>query len=115
MLAGDVLEMPALVRQALRDRVQPLAFLLQVARRRVDGEPVDLEIGLELAQLAGDREVALHVAEADRARDEQRAALAAHRAHPGSRSRAAGDEVAHRAIEHHRVARRRSGGRRRRP
>ena len=57
--------------------------LLEVARRRVDREPVDLEVGLELPQLARDRQVALHVAEADRARDEQRAALAAHRAHPG--------------------------------
>src|SRR4029077_17711710 len=33
------------------------------------GEPVDLESGVKLAQLVGDRDVALGVAEADRRRD----------------------------------------------
>ena len=58
-----MLEVPALVREAAADRVHALAFALEVARGRVDGEPVDFEIGLELAQLARDREVALNGAE----------------------------------------------------
>ena len=106
VLAGHALEVPALVGQALRDRVQPLAFVLEVARGRVDGEPVDRQIGLQLAQLARDRQVALRVAEADRARDEQRLALALHRAHPGALGRCTADEVAQRAVEDHRIARR---------
>ena len=43
------------------------------ARDRVLGEPVDLEVGLQAAQLARDRHVALRVAEPDRRGDEQRA------------------------------------------
>ena len=45
---------------------------LRVSQHRGDrvlGEPVDLEVGLELAQLVGDRQVAADVAEADRRGD----------------------------------------------
>ena len=106
VLAGHLLEVAALVGQALRDRVQAFAFALEVARGRVDGEPVDRQIRLQLAQLARDRQVALHVAEADRAGDEQRPARPLHRARPGALARRAADEVAQRAVEDHRVARR---------
>ena len=44
---------------------------------RVLGEPVDLEVGMQLAQLVGDRDVALGVAEADRRGDVERALAAA--------------------------------------
>ena len=49
---------------------------------RVLGEPVDLEVGVELAQLVGDRDVPLGVTETDRRGDVQRP-LAAER--PGPR------------------------------
>ena len=59
-------------------RVDPLAARLEHRRDRVLGEPVDLEVRVELAQLVGDRDVALGVPEPDRAtRCRGRAACAA--------------------------------------
>ena len=46
-----------------------LAARLEHGRHRVLREPVDLEVGVELAQLVGDRGVALRVAEPDRGGD----------------------------------------------
>ena len=46
------------------------------------------------------------MAEADRAGEEQRPARPLHRAHPGALARRAADELAQRAVEGHRVARR---------
>ena len=56
---------------------------LEDVRDRVLGEPVDLEVRMELPQLVGDRDVALGVAEADRRGDVQRAPPAGQRAGPG--------------------------------
>ena len=49
---------------------------LEHARDRVLREPVDLEVGVQRAQLARDRDVAPGVAEADRRGDVQRAPAA---------------------------------------
>src|SRR5690348_17092810 len=49
--------------------VDPLALGLEHAGDRVLGEPVDLQVGMQAAELSGDRSVALRVAEADRGRD----------------------------------------------
>ncbi len=54
-------------------RVDPLAVGLEDRGDRMLGEPVDLEVGVELPQLAGDRHVALRMTEPDRGRDVQRA------------------------------------------
>ena len=46
--------------------MDPLAARLEHRRDRVLGEPVDLEVGMELAQFVGNRGVALCVPEPDR-------------------------------------------------
>ena len=61
-----------LVGEPLARRVDPLAVLLEDGGHRVLGEPVDLEVRVELAQLGRDRNVALGVAEADRRGDVER-------------------------------------------
>jgi len=83
VLAGHRLEVPALVGQAPDDGMQAFAFAFEVGRGWRHGEPVDLKVGLQRAHLACDGQIALHVAEADGAGDEERAALARHAAHPG--------------------------------
>src|SRR5579875_3971798 len=50
------------------------------------GEPVDLEVGDQLAQLARDRHVAPGVAKADRGADKQRPTGTSARANPGATS-----------------------------
>ena len=53
-----------------------LAARLEHRGDRVLREPVDLEVGVQLAQLVGDRDVALGVAEPDRRGDVERALAA---------------------------------------
>ena len=48
VLARLRLEVTALVGEPRGDRMQPLALALEVGRRRIDREPVDLEVGLQL-------------------------------------------------------------------
>ena len=62
-----------------------LAARLEHGRDRMLREPVDLEVGVQLAQLVGDRRVALRVAEADRRGDVERALAARLAAHPARR------------------------------
>ena len=57
--------------------VDPLAARLEHLGDRVLREPVDLEVGVQLAQLVGDRDVAPRVAEPDRRGDVERAAAVA--------------------------------------
>ena len=61
----------SLTRNARR-RMDALAGVGQHPGHRVLGQPVDLEVGVQLAQLLGDGDVAPGVAEADRRRDEER-------------------------------------------
>ena len=73
VLGRLALDVPRLVRQERARRMDPLPALLEHGRDRMLGEPVDLEIGVEFAQLVGDRDVALRVAKADRRGDVERA------------------------------------------
>ena len=63
---------------------------LEHGRDRVLRQPVDLEVGMQLAQLVGDGDVALGVAEADGGRDVQRAPAARQRPGPRAVAAAAG-------------------------
>ena len=78
---------------------------LEHARDRVLGEPVDLEPVDEVAQLAGDRDVALGVAEADRRGDVERALAAVAAVHGRVAPRRAVDELAQREVHLHGLAR----------
>ena len=79
---------------------------LERRRDRVLREPVDLEVGVQPAQLAGDGDVAPGVAEADR-RGQVERALAAGRGRASSVRGAAPrrGEVAQQQVDPHRVAR----------
>ena len=83
-----------------------LARLLEDARHRVLGQPDDLEVGPDLPQLPRDREVALCVAEADRAGNVERARVApAHRPLdlPLLRALACAEELAEQQVDLDRV------------
>ncbi len=77
-------DVPRLVRQPGARRVDPLAARLQHGGDRMLRQPVDLEVGMQLAQLVGDRRVTLCVAEPDRRGDVERALAARLAAHPAS-------------------------------
>ena len=82
--------------------------LARGVERRGDGvlrEPVDLEIGVQAAQLAGDRDVAPGVTEPDRRGDVERALATAASARPAGRWRLRADELAEQAVDADRVAR----------
>ena len=85
--------------------MDPLAARLEHRRHGVLRQPVDLEVGMELAQLVGDRRVALRVAEPDRRGDVERASAAGLAAHPAARRRRGRDEVAEQQVDLDRVAR----------
>src|SRR5262245_29075629 len=93
--------------------VDALVLLREHARDRVLGEPVDLELGLEAAQLAGNRDIAPGVPEADRGADVEGALAARPPTDPpgGARDRGlsrrlrALGEVAKQQVHLYRVAR----------
>ena len=86
--------------------MDPLAARLEDLGDRVLGEPVDGEVGVELAQLVGDRDVALSMAETDRRGDVEGAASARAGTLPGRGGRSAStDELAQEQIDLDRVAR----------
>ena len=74
-----------LVCQLGAHRVDALALGLEHRGHGMLREPVDLEVGVELPQLAGDRDVALGVPEPDRRADEERAPPARAAACPAAR------------------------------
>ena len=73
-----------LVGQVLARRMDALALALQNLGHGVLGQPVDLEVRVELAELAGDRDVSLRVSQADRRGDVERALAARSPAGPGA-------------------------------
>ena len=98
------LDVPGLAGQVRAGRVDALTARLQHPGDRMLGEPVDLQAGMQLAQLAGDRDVALGVAQADRRGDVERALAARPAARP-ARAWARGDgEVAQQQVDLDRVA-----------
>ena len=104
------LDVRRLARQEAARQVDALAVLLEHARHRVLGEPVDLEARHEVPQLPGDRHVALRVPEPDGARDEQRPPRPARvrptprRAAARAGPRAPRDELGDHQVAPHRVA-----------
>jgi hypothetical protein len=62
------------------------------------GQPVDLQIGVQLAELVGDCGVALRVAEPDRRRDVERPSPARLAAHPAVRRTRRSHEVAQQQV-----------------
>ena len=107
VLGGLRLDVVRLVGQMGARRMDALALGLEHPGHGILRQPVDLEIGMELAQLLGDRHVALRVAESDRRGDVERALAArASAARPGRAARRRGvDEVAQQQVDLHRVAR----------
>ena len=107
------LDVARLVGQMLAGRMDPLTLALEHPGDRVLRQPIDFEIGMEPAQLFGDRHVALGVAEPDRRADVQGAPAAAAtaappgavaRSHPlADRLRALG-EIAQQQVDLHGVA-----------
>ena len=73
VLGGLRFDVGRLVGQVPAGGMDALALRFQHARDRVLGEPVDLEVGVQRPQLAGDRDVAAGMAETDRRADVQRA------------------------------------------
>ena len=70
------LDVAGLVGQVRAGRVDPLAAGLQDPGHRMLGQPVDLEVGVQRAQLPGDGDVPQGVAEADRRGDVEQALAA---------------------------------------
>ena len=71
VLGRLALDVAGLVRQVGARRVDLLAARLEDSSDRMLSKPIDLQVGMELPQLLGDRDVPLRVAEADRRRDVQ--------------------------------------------
>ena len=100
-LALDVVR---LVREQRAGGVDPLSARLERRGDRMLREPVDLEVGVQPAQLVCDRHVALRMAEPDRRRDEERALAARPAARPAACGRRRRDEVAQEQVDLHGVA-----------
>ena len=83
-------EVAGLRREPRARRVDGLARGLQDGRHRVLREPVDLDLGSQPAQLAGDREVAAGVPEPDRRRHVQDPGRPAPRPRPAVAARVVG-------------------------
>ena len=110
VLGGLRLDVPGLVRQMRACGMDALALAPRAPGHRVLGEPVDLQVGVQPAQLAGDRDVALGVAEPDRRGDKQRARAAVRAVNSGVARRALPSEhilgeVAQRQVDLDRLAR----------
>ena len=105
VLGGLALDVAGLVGEVGAPGMDALAARLEHRRDGMLRQPVDLEVGMELAQLIGDRSVALRVAESDRRGDVERALAARLAAHPAPRRRRGRDEVAQQQVDLDRVAR----------
>ncbi len=87
VLAGLLLHVGGLAGEERRRGVDALTPFLQHPGDRVLGEPVDLQVGVELAELVGDRRVPQRMAEPDRRGDVERPLGTSGGAHPGTRRR----------------------------
>ena len=106
VLGGLGLEVPGLVGQPAAGGVHALALGLQHARDRVLRQPVDLQVGVQRAQLARDRDVTARVARARSARTRTTPAAAATGRAPTARAGARRrDELAQQPVDLHRIAR----------
>ena len=109
VLGRLALDVRRLVREQRARGMDPLALGLEHRRHRMLREPVDLEVGMELAQLLRDRDVAAGVAEPDRRGDVERAPAPAERPRPRPRLRRRRydlvGELLQQAVHLHRVPR----------
>ena len=105
VLGGLALDVTGLVREIRARGMDPLTACLQHRSHGMLGEPVDLEVGMQLAQLVRDRRISLRVAQADRRRDVEGTFAARPAAHPAAGRLGRGDEVAEQQVDLHRVAR----------
>ena len=103
VLGALALDVVRLVREKRACRMDPLAARLEHRGHRMLGEPVDLEVGMQLPQLRRDRGVALRVAEPDRRRDVERALAPRLAAHPARRTRPADCELAQQQVDLDRI------------
>ena len=85
MLGRLALDVARLVRQMHAGRVDAFAAGLEHFGDGVLGQPVDLEVGPQAAQLVGNRHIALGVAQPDRRRDVERTLAAPPATSPGQR------------------------------
>ena len=104
MLCGFAFDVAGFVRQESAGWMDMFASRLQDRGNRVLGEPIDLKIRMELAQLVGDRHVTLGVAQSDRGRDVDCPLSLGLAAHPAPRRRHRLDEVAQQQVDLHRIA-----------
>jgi hypothetical protein len=104
VLGRLALDVGRFVGQQLAGRMDALTGRFQDAGDRVLGEPVDLQVGVELAQLGGDRDVPLGVPEPDRRGDVERPPATGLAAHPAPWRRCRLDEVAQQQIDPDRIA-----------
>ena len=79
VLLALAVDVRRLAGQDSRRRMDPLAAASSTRGHRVLRQPVDLQVRVQLAQLVGDRDVPLRVAEADRRGDVERALRPAQR------------------------------------
>ena len=98
------LDVPRLVGQERARRMDPLPPRLEHCGDGVLREPVDLEVGMQLAQLVRDCGVALCMAEPDRRRDVERALTARLAADPAPGRLRRHDEVAEQQVDLDRIA-----------
>ena len=104
VLRALALDVARLVREVRAPGMDALPARLEHLRHRMLGEPVDLEVGMKLPQLVGDRGVALRVAEPDRRRDVERALAARLAAHPAGGRPRRGNELAQEEVDLDRIA-----------
>ncbi len=100
--SADSDSVPRLVRQVRAGRVDALALGLQDRCQRVLSEPVDLQVGVQLAQFVGDGDVALRVTEPDGRGDVERALATVAGGRPSACRRRAG-ELAQQQVDLDRV------------
>ena len=99
VLGALALDVARLVREVSARGMDALPACLQHRGHRMLSEPVDLEVGMELAQLFRDRGIALRVAEPDRRGDVERALSARLAAHPAAWRRRRLHEVAQEQVD----------------
>ena len=104
MFAGNTLEVTTFIGKTLSDWMNVLTFALQISRGRVDGEPVNGEIGFEFAQLMRNGQVALDMSQADWAGKKERFAWTTHSTGPGTCSLRRTDKGTDGTVEEHWIA-----------
>ena len=103
VLGGLRLDVRGLAGEVGARRVDALAARREHRRHRMLGEPVDLQLGMEQAELVRDREVAPRVPEPDGRGDVERAPAPARAAPPAGGGRRRRDDVAQHQVDPHRI------------